>query len=196
MSTKNVDVNFIDFLSKYKEPENLKSLMNVFEYSLEFYKENPIKFRNLIIKDKESNDKLSPTSSQHSSYSSHFQEATLKINLLQLEEPLIDEVQEKKKSTKSLAKTKQSYGLKDMSVREEIPYTFETEFDYLLYHRSCLKFFFPNYKFSFIKNYDSSELQKFYYECARRKNKCPVKVIFVRQNGVSLFLVSNKPHTH
>lgn len=70
----------------------------------------------------------------------------------------------------------------------------EDEFD--IYSKSCIQRFFPNEKFFFIKKYFSNLNKKYYYECSRRKNDCQVKLMFIRQKGVSLFLASDKPHNH
>lgn len=73
---------------------------------------------------------------------------------------------------------------------------FKSDKDYIDYAKNSLLHHFPKEKFCFIKQYNSMINRKYYFECHKRKNLCKVKALFIRQDGLSIFLICNGKHNH
>jgi hypothetical protein len=86
--------------------------------------------------------------------------------------------------------------LKNNSLAEKTEDTFETEEDYLGYIKKCMERYCPNHRYVLTKKNFTKFGKKYYFSCRNRYSNCRAKLVFIRQEGMSFFIVSKNKHNH
>ncbi|RNA22645.1 hypothetical protein BpHYR1_025081 [Brachionus plicatilis] len=214
MSSLDLENEFNKFVSQFENYQDFENLVNIMDKFVAGFKLSPdlANFHKAVI----SND-LSRTSSEPDNPINFFHSIKLKYKTNSSEDGMksvsemsnfdhddekdfkseeMDLTETKPKNERFNMKKAVHYLTKDNKIIEEIKDDFKNDDDFVDYAKNSLVRYFPDQKFSFIKRYNSMINKKYYFECQKRKNRCRVKAIFIRQDGISIFLICNSKHNH